>query len=306
MKLNKSAISKILILLIGCYCFLSCNPANAYDQDAEHYNELGITYTKKGSYEQAISYFKKAIESDSSLTNAYYNLGSVYKHTGNKDKALKAFQLLLRNCPNDDETAYLIASLYFEKQDYEKALIYLNSIEKTSQSYKDSMDLFKKINQKINDSVIEEPAKPAQPKPAPLVTAPAKTVLAMATPANTSKLTFSGFNGPTGIAEDSQGNLYVANYITDTIEITPIDGKPKKIIKNELLRGPVGIAIDSKDNIYVANYPLNNVVKIDKSGAVKVVLKDVVKPYYLYLNKSGVLYVSEQDKNTVIRIGIPE
>ena len=141
MKLTKSLFSKILILLIGCFCFLNCNPVLAYDQDAVHYNDIGITYTKKGSYEQAITYFKKAIERDSSLTNAYYNLGSVYKHIGNKEKALKAFQLLLRNCPNDDEAAYLLASIYFDKQDYENALIYLNSIEKPSPSYKDSLEL---------------------------------------------------------------------------------------------------------------------------------------------------------------------
>lgn len=291
MKLMKSLTLKTLILLIGCFCFLNCNTAMAYDQDAVHYNELGITYTKKGSYEQAITYFKKAIESDSSLTNAYYNLGSVYKHIGNKDKALKAFQLLLRNSPEDDEAAYLLASLYFDKQDYEKALIYLNSVEKTSPSYKDTMELFKKINQKINDSVIDEPSKPEPVK---------------ATPINVAKLTFLNFDGPTGIAENSQGDLYVANYSSDSINVVSPDGKPKSTIKNALIKGPVGIAIDAKDNIYVANYPLNNVVKIDKTGSVKVILKDVVKPYYLYFNKAGVLYVSEQDKNTVIRIGIPE
>lgn len=287
----KFKVFKFLICLTGCLYLLSCNPACAYDQDAVNFNNLGINYTKKGNYEQAINYFKKAIETDSSLTNAYYNLGSVYKHTGKKDKAIKAFQLLLRNSPNDDETAYLLAGLYFDKQDYETALIYLNSVEKTSPSYKDSMELFKKINQKINDSVIDEVSKPV----------PANVV-----PVNSTKLTFSDFSGPTGLAEDSKGDLYVANYGNDSINIVSSDGKPKNIIKNELIKGPVGIAIDSRDNVYVANYQLNNVIKIDKSGAIKVVLKDVVKPYYLYLNKSGVLYVSEQDKNTVIRIGIPE
>lgn len=161
MKIIKSSALKILFSITGCICFFCCNSAYAYDQNAVNYNNLGITYTKKGNYEQAISYFKKAIETDSSLTNAYYNLGSVYKHIGNKDKALKAFQLLLRNNPDDDETAYLIANIYFEKQDYEKALIYLHSIEKTSIFYKDSMDLFKKINQKINDSVINDSIKSA-------------------------------------------------------------------------------------------------------------------------------------------------
>ena len=286
MKNIKSLTLKILICLIGCFCFVSSNPVRAYDQDAVNYNNMGINYTKKGNYDQAITYFKKAIEPESSLTNAYYNLGSVYKCTGKRDKSIKAFQLLLRNDPNDDEAAYLLAGLYFEKQDYEKALIYLNSVEKTSPSYQDSMTLFKKINKKINDYVINEPPH--------------------SVPANTTKFTFTGFSGPTGIAENNKGDLYVANFGSDTINVISTDGKIKNTIKNELIKGPVGIAVDSKDNIYVANYLLNNVIKIDKSGAVKVILKDVVKPYYLYLNKTGVLYVSEQDKNTVIRIGIPE
>jgi len=286
MKLMNSLLFKFLICLIGCFCFISCNPVQAYDQDAVNYNNLGITYTKKGNYEQAITYFKKAITTDPSLTNSYYNLGSVYKHTGNKDKAINSFQLLLRNNPGDDEVAYILAGLYFEKQDYEKALLYLNSIEKTSASYKDSMDLFKKINQKINDSVIDEPSKPA--------------------PANLSKFTFTNFSGPTGISENNQGDLYIANYISDSINVVSPDGKLKSTIKNDLIKGPIGIAIDSKDNIYVANYTSNNVIKIDKNGTAKVILKDVAKPYYLYLNKAGVLYVSEQEKNTVIRIGIPE
>ncbi len=286
MKNIKSLTLKILICLIGCFCFVSSNPVRAYDQDAVNYNNMGINYTKKGNYDQAITYFKKAIETDSSLTNAYYNLGSVYKCIGNRDKSIKAFQLLLRNDPNDDEAAYLLAGLYFEKQDYEKALIYLNSVEKTSPSYQDSMTLFKKINKKINDYVINEPPH--------------------SVPANTTKFTFTDFSGPTGIAENNKGDLYIANFGSDTINVISPDGKIKNTIKNELIKGPVGIAVDSKDNIYVANYLLNNVIKIDKSGLVKVILKDVVKPYYLYLNKTGVLYVSEQDKNTVIRIGIPE
>jgi len=287
MKIIKSLAFKFLISLTGCFYLFCCNPAHAYDQDAVNYNNMGINYTKKGNYEQAINYFKKAIESDSTLTNAYYNLGSVYKYTGKKDKAMKAFQLLLRNNPDDDEVAYLLAGLYYEKQDYEKALIYLNSIDKTSSSFKDSIDLFKKINQKINDSVIKEPPKPVA------------TI-------KISNFTFKNFSGPTGIAEDSQGNLYVANFISDSIQVISPDGKPQKTIENDLIKGPVGIAIDSKDNIYAANYINNNVIKIDKNGAVKVILSDVVKPYYLYFNKAGVLYVSEQDKNTVIRIGIPE
>jgi len=284
--------NKFLVFLFACILVSTTNLAFAYEQDALNYNNTGISYTKKANYEQAITYFKKAIETDSSMTNAYYNLGSVYKYTGNTDKAINAFQLLLRNAPNDDETAYILAGLYFDKQDYEKSLLYLNSIDKNSPYYKDSLELFKKINAKINESVISEPQSTDNSSKSPDIAA--------------TKFVFKNFSGPTGIAQDSKGNLYVANYSSDIISVVSQDGKLKKTIKNNLIRGPVGIAVDLNDNLYVANYLLNNIVKVDTNGEIKVLLKDVVKPYYLYLNTSGVLFVSEQDKNTVIRVGIPD
>jgi len=278
---------KIKIFYIILYfCFIFSAPAFSYDQDALNYNNIGISHTKKGNYEQALNYFKKAVEIDPSLINAYYNMGSVYKHTGNRDKAVKSFQLLLRSNPNDDEAAYLLAGLYFEQQDYEKSLIYLNSIEKTSAFYKQSIELFKKINQKIDDLVIDEPLKSA--------------------PLNSSKFVYTNFSGPAGVSTDSSGNLYVANFLADCIQVLSHDGKLVSTIKNELIKGPVGIAIDSKDNIYAANYTSNNVIKISKNGSVKVILSNIAKPYYLYIDRGGVLYLSEQDKNTVIRVGVPE
>ncbi len=308
MKIIKLLNYKILIPLIGCLCLLYCHPVHAYNPDAVNYNNTGIKYTKKGEFEKAVISFKKAIETDSSLNNAYYNLGSVYKHTGNTPQAIKAFQLLLRNNPNDDETAYILAGLYFENQDYDKALVYLSSIDKTSTFYKDSIELFKKINNKINESIIKE-----TPKETPKAASASKPAVSIKTsvpkvsnPVIVSRFVYSNFTGPTGITEDSKGNLYVADYTSNSILILLPDGKLKTTIKNELIKGPVGIVADSSDNIYIANYSANNVLKIDKNGAAKIISKDINKPYFLYLNKSGVLYVSEQDKNTVIRLGIPE
>lgn len=308
---------KILLSLCGSFCLICCNPAKAFHPDAINYNNIGIKYTKNKEYDKAIEYFKKAIQADSSLNNAYYNIGSVYKHTGNSPLAIKSFQLLLRNSPDDDEVAYLLADLHYEKQDYDKALLYLSSIEKTSPIYKDSIELFKKVNNKINESVEKEPVKPvssiAKPvvkpaNPAPKAAAPATEQKQNSNKpsANTSKFTYTDFSGPTGIAEDENGNVYVADYNESSINIFSADGKIKRTIKSEEIKGPVGIAADKNCNIYVANYTAGNIIKIDKNQNIKILYTDIIKPYYLYMNKAGALYVSEQDKNTVIRLGIPE
>jgi tetratricopeptide (TPR) repeat protein len=277
---------QFILSLILCIYLLFTSKCFAYEPDAVNYNNIGINFTKKADYPNAIINFKKAIESDSSLTNAYYNLGSVYKYTGETDKAINAFLLLLRNNPKDDEVAYLLAGLYFDKQDYDKALLYVNTIDKASSYYKDSLALFAKINEKINDAVIEEPVKVPS--------------------LNTSKLVFSGFEGPAGIATNSKGDVYVADFVANSIRVMTADGKPKSTIKNPLMIGPMGIAIDSNDNIYVCSYTSNNIVKIDNGGILRLYKKDVIKPYYLYFDKAGVLYVSEQGKNIVTRLGIPD
>lgn len=280
-----------LILLIICCCFLHGNIADAYDKKALKYNTKGIEYTKKAEYDKAVKCFRKAIKEDTSLTNAYYNLGSVYRHKGEPEKALNAFKLLMRNTPEDDEAAYLVAELYFEKQDYDKSLVYLNSIEKESDYHQKSCELFSKINEKISKSVIKEESDEKSFKLAPL---------------NYSKLTLTNFKGPAGIAETDKGFLYIADFLSDSIQVFSSDGQLKDTITDKLIKGPVGIAVDSKNNIYVANYLAGNIIKITENNSVEVFLKDIAKPYYLYFNKAGVLFVSEQDKNTVIKLGIPE
>lgn len=285
-------MKKTIISLIACLGLFYCSTAFAYEQEALNYNNQGISCTKKGDYIKAIDYFKKAINADSSLTNAYYNLGSVYKYTGKPNEALNAFKLLMRNNPSDDEAAYLIAELYFEQSDYDKSLLYINSINKESAYYQKSLELFKKINNKINESVVKDASKKETSSLAPVSSIP--------------KYTFEGFKGPAGITEDSKGFLYAVDFPSDSIQVFYPDGKLKTTIKNDLIKGPLGIAVDSKDNIYVANYNSNNIAKIYPNQTVEVFLKDIQKPYFLYFDKAGVLFVSEQTNNTVIRLGIPK
>ena len=278
-----------ILLILTCFCFLCGFSVKAYEQSALNYNNQGINFTKNGEFDKAIESFKKAVNADPSLTNAYYNLGSVYKHTGKTEKALNAFKLLLRNDPKDDETAYLVADLYFQQKDYDKSLLYLNSIMEDSKFYTKSKELTDKIEEIKNPNI--------------------KNVsnLTLAPLTNVSKYTFTNFKGPAGIAENSQGLLYVADFLSDSIQVLTPDGQIKTTITNDLIKGPVGVAIDSKDNVFVANYLAGNIIKISNDNQnVKVFANDITKPYYLYFNRAGVLFVSEQEKNTVIRLGVPE
>jgi hypothetical protein len=66
----------------------------------------------------------------------------------------------------------------------------------------------------------------------------------------------SGINGPNGIATDKSGDLYVANYVSNTVTVyAPNGSTPKTTISNGL-NGPFDVKVDAFGNVYVANDPL--------------------------------------------------
>jgi hypothetical protein len=66
----------------------------------------------------------------------------------------------------------------------------------------------------------------------------------------------NGINGPNGIATDESGNLYVANYVSNTVTVyAPNGSTPKATISNGL-NGPFDVKVDAFGNVYVANDPV--------------------------------------------------
>ncbi len=282
MRILKNKKSLCLALILSATLFSST--AFAFEREAISFNTKGVNYVQQKQYKEAIFYFERALDSDSSFPDAYYNLGSVYKYLGKNDDAIKFFKLFSRLNFQDDDTRYLLADLYFQKQEYKEAFIYLTTIDKTSAKYSESLVLLQKVNEKLDESINETFKKKVSNKKVP-------------------KTTLSGFKGPSGISEDSEGNLYVADYLSNSIhKIMP--GGTTTIIENKYLNGPVGLAIDSSDNLYVANYNSNNVIKITKDGEVAIAIKHIVKPYYVYISPENVLYISEQGTNLVVKMGL--
>jgi len=69
---------------------------------SEAYNNLGYSYEKSGSYETAITYYRKAISNPLYTTaeKAYFNLGNAYFRLGRYESALAAFKDVLNREPN--------------------------------------------------------------------------------------------------------------------------------------------------------------------------------------------------------------
>ena len=77
----------------------------------------------------------------------------------------------------------------------------------------------------------------------------------------------SGLNRPSFIAFDTLGNLYVSNYVGNTIgKYGPNGATINTSLISSGLNGPYGIAFDSAGNLYVANINGNTIGKYGPDG----------------------------------------
>jgi tetratricopeptide (TPR) repeat protein len=72
---NRSSKSRIIVGIIVIILIVLVIGSIIYTEGKEKYNNLGIEEYKKGNYNKAISYFDKAIESDTNNAFAYNNRG---------------------------------------------------------------------------------------------------------------------------------------------------------------------------------------------------------------------------------------
>lgn len=146
-----------------------------------------------------------------------------------------------------------------------------------------------------SDGATSAPAnRPAAANPVSLL--PNSTVQVLAT----------GFAAPAGLAFDRQGNLYIANFLTNTIDRVSNDGVKNQFVSGVNLKGPIGLVIDDGGNLYVANYFAGNIARITPAGISTIIATGFKKPYYLTIDYRGNLFVSQQEDNSVVRITLPK
>ena len=141
--------------------------------------------------------------------------------------------------------------------------------------------------------------------------------------------TSATFNQPRGVAVDSAGNLYVADYNNHRIRkiapgaiVTTIGGNGTGtfldgIGTNSSFRNPSGITVDVSGNVYVADYNNHRIRKITPTGVVsspygssQVGYSDSASraiarfndPYGLTTDSSGNIYVADSGNNRVRKI----
>jgi len=79
------------------------------------YANMGNIRDDQHRYDEAISYFKKALAIDPQDSSTLYNLGIAYKHAGKPELAVAAFNDAAQYNPDNPKPRLAIADLYYEK-----------------------------------------------------------------------------------------------------------------------------------------------------------------------------------------------
>ncbi|MFA7659087.1 MAG: tetratricopeptide repeat protein [Candidatus Gastranaerophilaceae bacterium] len=271
-------MKKIFILLTILTLALSGACASEVNTDAMLQYNQGIDYYKIGQYDQAITSFREAIRLDPNYVDAYYNLGSVLEYLQQYDAALSVFKQIIVRKPDDYDSVYKAAWLSYKLGENQKAKTYLSIIPPTCSRAKDAQLLLAQL--------------PSTPTPAVATTLKPKI-------SQTSGI-YQNIAAPTGITSDGEGNVYVAEFNNNAIvKITP-DDKKIVFLKDAKISGPIGLAYDKSKNLYIANYNKDNILKVSPLGEISVLISNVKKPYYLYVD-GNVLFISCQGSDSVLR-----
>lgn len=276
---------KKLFIILGLSIFLGTGlnqAAQAYSTEGTMYYNEGLDQYSSGEYSKAIQSFKNATAKDPDFVDAYYNLGALFEYLKSYHSAIAAFSKINQLDPKDTETVLKLSELYFKVGNYERALFYVTKV-------KDTDAYFGKAKVLKNQIVIASQKQDAK-----------NALTTVNTASETNKSIIDKFSGPTGIAIDSSGVLYVASYTDSCIYKVLPGGQSQLYSKSPLLGGPIGLAFDSMDNLYVANYAKNNILKINKAGQVYTFMDKITNPYYLTV-KGNYMYITEQGNNTVIK-----
>ncbi len=112
-----------------------------------------------------------------------------------------------------------------------------------------------------------------------------------------------GMYGSSGNTLDARGNLYQANFFSNTIVKIDRFGEVTTFVENGL-NGPVGMVFDGENNLYVCNFNDNNILRITPEKDISVFAKgDLFNgPNGITIDGEGNIMVVNFNSNQVIKI----
>ncbi|MEM3512857.1 MAG: tetratricopeptide repeat protein, partial [Thermoplasmata archaeon] len=96
--------------------------AESIQKTAGLYNNMGNVLFNMGRIEEALDYYKKAIELDKNYETAYLNAANVLTRAKRFEEAIALINTLLKQNPNSAEAHYQMSKIYMEMGEYVKSI----------------------------------------------------------------------------------------------------------------------------------------------------------------------------------------
>lgn len=111
-------------------------------------------------------------------------------------------------------------------------------------------------------------------------------------------MAFAAMNGPTGLAVDASGNLYVSNFNANTVQVYNPAHKLIRTIRSAVNQ-PYGLAVDGLGFLHVANYGGGTVTRYDSTSKLAGTLLGLVNPIFLAVDGLSEVWVVDHTINTL-------
>ena len=92
------------------------------DNTSEFYGLIANTYFKENRFDEAMTYYNRALKNNKNYISTYYNIAEIYKNKQDFDKAEEIYKKAIQISPDYIAPYYQIGNLYFNKKNYAVAI----------------------------------------------------------------------------------------------------------------------------------------------------------------------------------------
>ncbi|WP_028325286.1 tetratricopeptide repeat protein [Desulfatirhabdium butyrativorans] len=128
---EKFSVHLVALLMLSC-CLLGAG-CRLSSSSPEKLFQQGIEAVATNHLQEAVVFFRKAIEQNPDFALAHYRLGELYARMGDRNTAIEELAQVLMISPHLIEARKLLATLYYQSKQYTESIALLQNLERSLQ-----------------------------------------------------------------------------------------------------------------------------------------------------------------------------